>query len=218
MVTAVQTQGGFDPTSSATSPAVILSWLQARYSELCAESGFTQATRELGQTVAGQDEYALSSGIVRVKSLKVDGSRPWTPLKPDDLWELAAGTARLEPGVAGGFTETWSAASSSTSEGVPHVKLFPVPTEGGLSIEALCVVFPPPLSVSDDSEPLVPQDFHEYIVEGAISMGLRRDDEREDGAAPYEARFKDAIARLAARQRKRVGRGPVQGRVAGVHF
>lgn len=216
MVTAVKSQGGFDSTSSATSDAVILSWLNARYYELCAESAYTQAIRELGPTVAGTSEYALPDAVVRVKSIKVDGSRPWIPLKLEDVWELEAGSAQFTLGAVGGFAETFTEISLAvTTDGVPQVKLFPTPTESGLTIKALCIVRPNALDASTDIPPTLPDDFHEYLVEGAIAMGLRRDDEREDGAAPYEARFKEAIQRLAARQRKRVGRGPIQARVSG---
>lgn len=218
MVTAVLTQGGFDSTSSATSQAVALSWLEARYQEMCAESGYTQAIRELGPTVVDQDEYALPDSVTRVIALSVGASRPWTPVKLEDLWALSAGTARLEGGMIGAFAETWSESGAATAEGVEKVKLYPAPTEAALDISALCIVAPPPLSLSDNTAPRVPTDFHEYIVDGAIAMGLRRDDSREDEAAPYEARFKDATGRLGMRRRKRVGRGPIQGRVASVHF
>lgn len=216
MVTAVLTQGGFDSTSSATSQAVALSWLEARYQEMCAESGYTQAIRELGPTVVDQDEYALPESVTRVVGLRVGTSRPWTPVKLDDLWALSAGTARLEGGMIGAFAETWS--EETADAGTEKVKLYPAPTEAALDVLAICVVSPPALSLSANTAPRVPTDFHEYIVDGAIAMGLRRDDSREDEAAPYEARFKDATGRLGMRRRKRVGRGPIQGRVASVHF
>lgn len=216
MVTAVLTQGGFDSTSSATSQAVALSWLEARYQEMCAESGYTQAIRELGPTVADQDEYALPESVTRVVGLRVGTSRPWTPVKLEDLWALSAGTARLEGGMIGAFAETWS--EETADAGTEKVKLYPAPTEAALDVLAICVVSPPALSLSANTAPRVPTDFHEYIVDGAIAMGLRRDDSREDEAAPYEARFKDATGRLGMRRRKRVGRGPIQGRVASVHF
>ena len=218
MVTAVLTQGGFDNTSSATSQAVALSWLDARYQEMCAESGYTQAMRDLGPTVVDQAEYALEDSITRVIGLQVGTSRPWTPVKLEDLWALGAGTARLEGGMIGAFAQTWSEASTSEGEGIEKVRLYPVPTEAGLDVSVLCIVAPPALSLSTNEAPRVPGDFHEFIVDGAIAMGLRRDDSREDEAAPYEARFKDAIGRLGMRRRKRVGRGPIQGRVASVHF
>ena len=216
MVTAVLTQGGFDSTSSATSQAVALSWLEARYQEMCAESGYTQAIRELGPTVADQSEYALPDSVTRVIALSVGASRPWTPVKLEDLWALSAGTARLEGGMIGAFAETWS--EETADAGTEKVKLYPAPTEAALDVLAICVVSPPALSLSANTAPRVPTDFHEYIVDGAIAMGLRRDDSREDEAAPYEARFKDATGRLGMRRRKRVGRGPIQGRVASVHF
>lgn len=215
MVTAVRDQGGFDRTSSATSDAVILSWLNARYFELCAESAYTQAQREFGPTVAGTADYELEDDVIRVKALRLEGSRPWIPLKLEDIWDLEAGAATFSLGAVGGFAETWTEFGTSSAEGLPRVKLYPTPGESGQTIKTLCIIRPAPLDVSSDLPPHLPDDFHEYVVEGAIALGLRRDDEREDGAAPYEARFKEAIQRLAARQRKRVGRGPIQARVSG---
>ena len=214
MVTAVKLQGGFDSSSSATSDAVILSWLNARYSELSVESAYSQGTREFGPTVAGQADYVLPERVVRVKSLRVNGSRPWIPLKLEDIWDLEAGAAQFSMGGVGGFAENYAEVDSS-GQGFPRVTLWPVPDTAGQTIKALCILQPIPLDVSNNVAPVLPDDFHEYVVEGAIAIGLRRDDEREDGAAPYEARFKEAIQRLAARQRKRVGRGPIQARVSG---
>ena len=144
MVTAVLTQGGFDSTSSATSQAVALSWLEARYQEMCAESGYTQAIRELGPTVADQSEYALPDSVTRVIALSVGASRPWTPVKLEDLWALSAGTARLEGGMIGAFAETWS--EETADAGTEKVKLYPAPTEAALDVLAICVVSPPALA------------------------------------------------------------------------
>ena len=72
LIAAVRDQGGFDKTSLATSETVILSWLNARYRELVAESGFVKGVRDLGPTVADQAEYALPDSVVRVVRLKTD--------------------------------------------------------------------------------------------------------------------------------------------------
>ncbi len=215
MIAAVRDQGGFDNTSLATSQAVILSWLNARYRELVAESGFLRGTRELGPTVAGQAEYALPDSVVRVVRLRVGSLRPFAAMQVDDLWLLQGGNATLESGVDGAFAPSWSA------DGTENVMIYPTPSSeadvtlgDGESIDAVCVVLPDPLAAGD-SGPVVPEDFHEAIVDGAISLGLLRDDGSAGLAQPFEERFQAAIVRLKKRATARVGKGPVQARVAG---
>lgn len=215
MIAAVRDQGGFDKTSLATSEAVILSWLNARYRELAAESGFIKGVRNLGPTVAGQKEYALPDSIVRVTRLRVGTLRPFAPMVLDDLWELHAGQATLESGTDGAFAASWD------SEGVESVTIYPEPSAEddaqlgvGQVIETVCVVLPTPLAAGGTG-PDVPEDFHESIVDGAIAMGLLRDDGSAALAQPFEERFQAAIVRLKKRATARVGKGPVQARVAG---
>lgn len=210
MIAAVRDQGGFDTTSLATSQTVILSWLNARYRELAAESGFIKGVRNIGPTVAGQKEYALPDSIVRVTRLRVGTSRPFAPMVLDDLWELHAGQATLESGTDGAFAGSWDA------EGVESVTIYPEPSadDAGLTIETVCVVLPTPLAAGGTG-PDVPEDFHESIVDGAIAMGLLRDDGSAALAQPFEERFQAAIVRLKKRATSRVGKGPVQARVSG---
>jgi len=215
LIAAVRDQGGFDTTSLATSQAVILSWLNARYRELCAESGFLRGQRELGPTVADQAEYALPDSVVRVVRLRVGSLRPFAPMQVDDLWLLQGGNASLESGVDGAFAPSWG------SDGVEKVMIYPTPSSDpdeslgvGESIDAVCVVLPDALAAGD-SGPQVPEDFHEAIVDGAIALGLFRDDGAAGLAQPFEEKFQAAIVRLKRRATARVGKGPVQARVAG---
>lgn len=213
MIAAVRDEGGFDKTSLATSETVILSWLNARYREMAAESGFLKGVRDLGPVVEGQTEYALPDSIVRVTRLRVGTSRPYAALALDDLWELHAGDAALESGADGAYAETWSSA------GVESVMIYPEPSsdDAGLAISAVCVVLPDALAAGDTG-PAVPEDFHQSIVDGAIAMGLLRDDGSAGLAQPFEEKFQAAIVRLKRRGNARVGRGPSQARVAGYHF
>lgn len=215
MIAAVRDQGGFDNTSLATSQAVILSWLNARYRELAAESGFIRGVRNLGPTVAGQREYDLPDSVVRVVRLRVGSLRPFAPMQVDDLWLLHTGAATLESGLDGAFAPTWS------DEGVEKVMIYPEPSAEedqslGVDeeIEAVCVMLPTALATGDTG-PGVPDDFHEAIVDGAISMGLLRDDGSAAMAQAFEEKFQAAIVRLKKRATSRVGKGPVQARVSG---
>ena len=215
LIAAVRDQGGFDSTSLATSQSVILGWLNERYRELVAESGFLRGTRELGPTVDGQAEYDLPDSIVRVVRLRVGSLRPFAPMMVDDLWLLQGGNASLESGVDGAFAPSWSA------DGTEKVMIYPTPSSDpdeslgvGESIDAVCVVLPDALAAGQGA-PQVPEDFHGAIVDGAISLGLLRDDGSASLAQPFEERFQAAIVRLKRRATARVGKGPVQARVAG---
>ena len=60
-----------------------------------------------------------------------------------------------------------------------------------------------------------PDDFASFLVDGAISTGLARMDERFDSAGYFETRFADAVSRLRRRRHGRVGRGFHQIRMMG---
>jgi hypothetical protein len=69
--------------------------------------------------------------------------------------------------------------------------------------------------VLDDrtAAPPFPTDFDQALVEGTISMGLARMDERFDSASYMDGRFQSAVGRLRRRRHARVGRGATAIRV-----
>lgn len=209
MVTAVRSEGGFDSTSSNSTDAVILSWLNQRYREMVAESKWLKSVRDLGPTVAGQAQYAVPDDVTDVRSLRINGSRQWLLVSTEDLWALQDGSAwtRGAPGVF---------APNFESDGGPVIEMFPAPTTSGYEITALCAVLPADLTV--DATPKVPVDMHQPLVDGAIALGMQRVFERSDLAAPYEGKFQGALDKLKRRANSRIGSGPRQFKVAGVHF
>jgi hypothetical protein len=208
MVTAVKREGGFDTQGANIDDATILSWLNEAYRRLVGESKWRKTTRELGPTVAGQSQYALSDDVTDVAALHVAGSQPWLRVSPTDLWEITVGQRSFTgPGV---FAPDWQA------DGTAVVELYPAPTDAGSMISALTSVLPSALTTSPDSTPAVPPDFHQAIVDGAIGIGLHRIYERHDSAAPYDARLDGAVQKLERRGNSRVGSGPARAKIWGV--
>lgn len=204
MVTAIRSQGGFDTTSSQTTDAVLLSWVNAKYAEMVADAKWSRAVLELGPTVAGTSQYLIPDRVTDIRTLRVGGSRPWSLANLEGLWDLQAAVSTLDSGVPGVFVANWQA------DGDAVVELSPTPTTDGLAIEAQCSVLPDDLTTVPDTTPKVPADVHQAIVDGAIGLGLGRVYERHDAAVPYEQNFQDAIQKLMRRSKSRVGSGPMQ--------
>lgn len=211
MVAAVKLEGSFDTSGSNQSDATLLSWINQLYRRLAIQSGYVKAVVELGPTVAGQAVYALPATVAEVTALRVGATREWTRTNAEGMWDLQAGTAAVV-GADGAFAPSFDA------DGAQGVTIHPTPATSGLAVSALAVLIPALLTTSPDTTPVVPEDFHQDIVSAAISFGHARIDGRNDLAVPAEQRFAAAVQLLKRRSKTRVGRGPVQLRVAGVHF
>jgi hypothetical protein len=94
--------------------------------------------------------------------------------------------------------------------------LYPVPDSSGVAITALASIQPPDLSGS--MEPDIPVDLHEGLRDGAISTGLRLEDERIPEADSFEGRFVDATNALARRKNSRLNHGPTQILIKNIHW
>lgn len=215
MVTAVKNQGGFDTSGANVTDATILSWLNAKYYELCARTKFTKALVEIGPTVLGNPDYTLLTTITELTKLRVGTSKPALRVSLDEMWELQGGTSFLPAGKTHAYAPSFEPVGGDLGQ---RVTIYPTPTSSGEEITALAVVLPSPITTSPDSTPLVPVDFHEAIVAGALAVGLERTDGRFDVSAGFNAQFESAVALLKRRAVTRVGQGATQFKVAGVHF
>lgn len=209
MVAAVKSEGGFDTQSGNISDATILSWLNEAYRRLVGEARWSKSTRELGPTVAGEPQYTLSDDVTDVAAIHVAGSTPWLRVTTTDLWEIQSGVRRIA-GAPGVFAPDYKA------DGTAVVELYPPPDATGETISALATVLPSALTLSPDTTPAVPQDFHQSIVDGAIAIGLHRIYERHDAAAPYDQKLDAAVQKLERRGNSRVGSGPARAKIWGV--
>ncbi len=209
LVTRVQVEGGADTTTSGVTAATVKARLNDRYRQLVSWSKWNMASVSLGMTVIGQAEYALPSNVVDLAAVKV-GTTPYARAGQEDLWSLTAGRTRLG-GDQGIFAPDYTAA------GVHQIELYPVPTAAGDEITGLASVIPADL-VNDSDIPIIPEDFHYAIAEGAVADLLAFVDERPEQAVYFEERFAKAVDGLTRRKNSRIGSGPSQVAVAGYHF
>jgi hypothetical protein len=170
--------------------------------------------------VADQGEYAIPENVVRVRALRVNGSRAWKRLEQiEDLWELQqSGSPSAVLGVPGAFVADYGedGDADADEDTAPVLTLWPTPTTAGLSIIGACAVLPAAITdaTATSLELPLPADVVVPIaVDGAIRLGKLRVDEREDLAAPFQARYEAAVARLMKRAKSRIGGGPGQARL-----
>lgn len=208
LLAAVKSQGAFDASSGNVSDVTVLSWVNARYRELCVQAKWLKAVVELGPTVAGVATYVLPDNVSEITALQIGGAGEATRLKAEELWTLKAGNGSLD-----GWPRQAYAPTFSTDGSQQQVEVWPAPAEAGVAVQALAVLVPADLTL--EASPVVPRDFQDAIVDGAIGLGYLRSDGRADLAAPFEAKFDVAVQRLRRRATTRVGQGPVQIRVVG---
>lgn len=206
IVTGVLTQGGFD-----VSTAVAGSWVHEVYRRAVAQSQWQMESLSLGTTVTGVSTYAIPERVVDIVGINLnDGSgrgqpSDWLRVTPTDMWALRAGRKSVS-GSGGAFAPSYGSA------GERRIELYPVP-ETGAAIEALAAVLPATLSGA--AVPVIPEDLHGALIDGAIALGLLRMDERADSAQTFEARFERMVQDLRRRKNSRVGSGAARLQVRG---
>lgn len=196
----VKAQGGFDVSDDEAQ-----GWVLDAYRTMVARSKWRQTIRELGLTAVGVGAVDVPEDIVDVLQLAVNG-RPYDRISVRELWELKTGSRSLLS-TTGVFAPIFQDDAADVGD-LDQVELYTAPTEAGLSIMALAAVLPPTLG--SDGQFAVPEDVHERIVDGAISTGLLRKEERPDLAAGYKAQFDEAVGELNRRRTSRIGSGPAQ--------
>lgn len=208
LVAAVMDQGGFDETATGSTEDEVKEWINSAYRRMVVRSKWRKAQVELGETVADQAEYALPAGVEDIEEGILVGGEPWHPVGQKALWHLKYGNASASGGV-------WAADYSE--DGSVQIELYPAPETSGVVISALGVLAPPVLEDSDDT-PIVPSDFHDAIIDGAVATGLRRIDERIGEADSFDMRFVGEIENLRRRGNARLSTGPAVMQVQGYQF
>lgn len=203
LVAAVMDQGGFDETATGSTEEEVQGWVNSAYRKMVVRSKWRKAQVELATTVADQAEYALPETVEDIEEGILVGSEPWDRVGQHTLWHLKYGTDRASGGV-------W--APDYDDDGTKQIELYPAPEEAGVSISALGVLAPPVLE-DDGDAPIVPSDFHDAIVDGAIATGLRRIDERIGEADSFDTRFNSEIEGLRRRGIAQLSSGPAVIRV-----
>lgn len=198
-----------DQATFAETDAVIDQWVNEKHKQLVVKAGWDTRIADLGSTVVNQADYTFDSNIVDLDKLRV-GSIRYRGTGIDEIWDLQNTTATLVAGVAGVFAITYKA------DGTPQLTLYPTPT--AVAAMSGLAIFTPADLTNDGDYPIVPEDLHENIGDGAIALGYRLHSENAQEAADFETRFQTAIGELRARKNKRGGGGPVQIGVKGYHW
>lgn len=207
LVNAVIEDADFDAT-----PAQALRWLSERQQLMCARTLCYRKTLALGNTVAGQDVYALPPLIARLLQVTV-GDVTYEHATHRDFSALSHGWEWLvgEPGMSGGV-----AAREDSGAGETQLRIFPAPPEGeaALAIAAYAAMISPPLALNDDTTLKIPSQYQPGLVDGAIATGSGRGEARTDLAAQFEEKFTAACNELKLATRLKFRRsGPAQIRV-----
>lgn len=180
-----------------------------RYRMMVGRAKWQMQEVDLGATVAGQERYPIGDDIVDLEELLV-GGEPYLRVGTRQLYRLKTGRLRLSWDVSGAFAPAFD------SDGVESVGLFEVPETAGDALLGFAAVLPTPLSGTQ--LPVVPEDIHPFLRDGCVADGLRLVDERLGEADNLDARFEQGIILLQQRKNSRVGSGPVQIQVRGVHW
>lgn len=211
LVEAVLEDGQFDATQ-----AQVLRWLNVRHKQMIARTRSFRKQLSLGNTVAGQSNYALPAGIVEILQVTV-GGYVYGQARHNDFAEGELGYIWLGGGMGG------IAGRDDTAAGDQQLRIFPAP-KGGLSpepggpISVYAAVEPPQLVVGEDGSIKIPDEYVDALVSGAIATGMLRVEARPDLAQQHEELFEKGCGELLRVVNRRFrGTGPARIRIAGIN-
>lgn len=181
--------------------------LNEGYIKLVCESGWNRANITY-TGVTDQEAYELDSSIYRILKVFV-GGYVYSPQdeesivrqKVNEIWRRGNGTFWLS------FDEV----------GAESLSIYPTATEDD-EIVVLSIVRPALLENDDDEPSACPREFQRGIVDYAAAIALGSVEDAVDLRAFHMQEFERALAGLAALRNSRVGQGPRQVRVQGIHY
>jgi hypothetical protein len=171
--------------------------------EMCVRSGWTRADLELGPTVADQVAYALPSRVHRPLKVWVNG-RKYDPTDEDTIREIQSGELGLR--ANGAWWRSWDA------NGVESVSIYPTPS-GGLSVVALCVVYPASRMEENDDTPASPEIGHRALRDYAASVVYGYSEDNPELRQFHDEQFEQRVEMVRRLQNSRTGRGDVHMRI-----
>jgi len=205
LIDSVKSEAQFDVTDPQA-----LTWLDRRHKTMVLRARALRKTTSL-VTVANQRDYALPADIVEIMEVNVDGL-PYGRATHTDLSYGAQGWVALS-GIGG------VVASEEDSSGGPEIALYPTPTQAGLSVLVRGVWRPSSLAVGNDATLIVPDEYQDALISGAIATGLKRQEYRPDLAQGFEQEFDNACEEFRRRTARRYrGGGPATIRIQGVNI
>jgi hypothetical protein len=205
IVDGVRDEGGFDVARSQ-----IEGWVNEVHKKAVADSRWLMRRLTVATTVADQGDYAVPDGVVEIDGLYLADEQgapaDWQRITEMEMWNVLAGRAQVA-GSGGVFAPSHGAADQK------QITLFPAPEVTGREIVALASMLPATMVAG--SVPVIPEDMHGDLKDGAIALGLLRMDERADSAVVFDQRFERMIAKLGRRKNSRIGSRTARLRVFG---
>jgi len=209
LVSAVKTEGGFD-----VDEATVLKWLSRRQRTMVVRGRVRKLLIAIGTGDGVTKEFTVENepapafvSVAEILELKV-GGEVWTPGDHSDITAGELGRLRLS-GPGGIYAAEHNEGATFT------INLYPTPGEGA-AIQAWVVGLPLDLEVGQETTLVIPQDFTDALVSGAIATGLLRLEGRPDLAQPLEQIFNEACVEVRRRIAQQADR-PRQIRIAGVN-
>ncbi len=184
--------------------------------ELAGRSEWYKATVEIGPTVAAQGEYTIPSDVHSLLRLKVNGV-PWAPGSEEDADRVESNIATLRtPNGGGMYFPTFGATN------IEKVELYPVPETAGLSILARAVEYPPTLvtgtaAAGQSTTTAFPDEFDRALEHYVAAHALGGEEDNLEGHQFHMTKFDEKALQLKRLRNSRIGRGPRQLKVFGVH-
>ena len=206
LIDQVVTEAQFDVTNDAA-----LAWLDRRHKKMVVRARAYRKSVSVGPTVSGTSDYLLPTDLVEVLEVNV-GGLPYGRGTHTDLAYGAQGWLVLD-GIGGIIS------SEETASGGAEIALYPTPTSSGSTITVRGVFRPSSLTVGVDTTILVPDEFLDSLVSGAIATGLARQEYRPDLAQSFEQDYESACEEWRRQLRRRYrGAGPTPIRIRGVNI
>lgn len=205
LVTDVIDDGNFDVDSTRA-----LRWLNGRHRAMVVKARSLNKTVEIGPSQVDVAEYPLPADVIQIRQVVLNG-KPIGQITAEDRAAGQAGWLTLSgAGVA--------LAPAEDASGGKEVAIYPAPDLAGLSILLRAACRPGELVLGDDSTLVVPTEFHDGLVAGAIATGLLRTEQRPDLAANHEGVYQahSEEYRLQTARLYR-GAGPAFIRIAGIN-
>lgn len=181
--------------------ATVVLWANERHKRMVGEALYRLAELSLGNTVAGQSDYALPDADLDVALLQVGAdTEPYFRTNAAELARVRAGIAFVND-APGAF------ALYADSAGVQKIRLYPTPTVSGTAIVGFGSIAPADMTYGGGASPIIPTHLHPFLLDGVIADGYEQVDERWDLAGPHEQRYEAGIDKLRRFKNTRVGGG-----------
>lgn len=177
------------------------------YRELATRAEWTRANRDVGDTVKDQVAYTIPPNVYKILEVHVGGI-PFSPTDEETIRRFE------DDQLVRRTTGLWWI--SFTDSGTEQISLHPTPSKAGDEILALSIVVPANL-VNNADTPVVPDGFDHAIISYAAARAYEGLEDNPEQSQFHQAFFDRKVDELTRLRLGRVGRGPRQVRIQGIH-